>query len=143
MGLITGLVLLALGALAASSAIVANRPDAQKYIEMLRPYQGWMGFVATLWGIWTIISSLLNLSWLTSVPLWWITYALAGVLLAGLGFLSGYPLLSQYLLSKNAEAQRQGAAALAKLTPYQINLGYAGIALAVWLFVARIIWGVG
>jgi len=143
MGLITGLVLLALGVLAASSAIVANRPDAQKYIEMLRPYQGWMGFVATLWGIWTIISSLLNLSWLTSVPLWWITYALAGVLLAGLGFLSGYPLLSQYLLSKNAEAQRQGAAALAKLTPYQINLGYAGIALAVWLFVARIIWGVG
>jgi len=143
MGLITGLVLLALGALAASSAIVANRPDAAKYIEMLRPYQGWMGLVATLWGIWTIISSLLNLSWLTSVPLWWITYALAGVLLAGLGFLSGYPLLSQYLLSKNAEAQRQGAAALAKLTPYQINLGYAGIALAVWLFVARIIWGVG
>ena len=143
MGLITGLVLLALGVLAASSAIVANKPDAEKYIEMMRPYQGWVGFVACIWGILTIISSILNLSWLASVPLWWITYALAGVLLAGLGFLSGYPLLSQYLLSKNAEAQRQGEAALAKLTPYQINLAYAGIALAIWLFVARVIWSVG
>jgi hypothetical protein len=143
MGLITGLVLLALGVLAASSVIVANKPDAEKYIEMLRPYQGWVGFVACLWGVWTIIVSILNLNWLTFVPLWWISYALAGVLLAGLGFLSGYPLLSQYLLSKNAEAQRQGEAALARLTPYQINLGYAGIALGIWLFVARFIWAVG
>ena len=32
-GLITGLVLLALGALAAASSIVARRPDAKAYIE--------------------------------------------------------------------------------------------------------------
>lgn len=143
MGLITGLVLLALGALAASSAIVAKKPDAGKYIEMLRPYQGWVGFVACIWGVWTIISSLLNLGWLSIVPFWWLTYAVAGVLLAGLGFLSGYPLLSQYILSKNPEAQKQGAAALAKLTPYQINLGYAGIAFAIWTVMARFIWGYG
>ena len=40
-GLITGLVLLALGALAAASSIVARRPDAKAYIELMVPYQGW------------------------------------------------------------------------------------------------------
>ena len=36
-GLITGLVLLALGALASASSIVARRPDAKAYIEMMVP----------------------------------------------------------------------------------------------------------
>jgi len=38
-GLITGLILLALGALAAASSIVARRPDAQAYIDKMVPYQ--------------------------------------------------------------------------------------------------------
>ena len=49
-GLITGLVLLALGALAAASSIVARRPDAKAYIELMVPYQGWFGFITCLWG---------------------------------------------------------------------------------------------
>ena len=143
MGLITGIVLLALGVLAASSSIVAKRPDAQRYIEMLRPYQGWVGSGACLLGLWLILSALWHLNSASWVPLWWLTYAVAGVLLASLGFLSGYPLLSQYVLSKNPQVARQGEVALAKLTPYQINLGYAGIALAIWTLIAMIVWGVG
>ena len=78
-GLITGLVLLALGALAAASSIVARRPDAKAYIELMVPYQGWFGFITCLWGAWTIINAIINLNWLGYVPVWWLTYLATGV----------------------------------------------------------------
>lgn len=143
MGLIAGIVLLVLGILAASTSIVAQRPDAARYIEMLRPYQGWVGFGACLWGLWIILAALWHLNSPGWVPIWWLTYAAAGVLLAGLGFLMGYPLLALHILSRNPEAARHGETALAKLAPYQVNLGYAGIALGLWTLVARVVWGVG
>jgi hypothetical protein len=143
MGLITGIVLLILGVLAASTSIIAKRPDAQKYIEMLRPYQGWVGFAGCLWGLWIILRSIWHLNLLGWAPLWWLTYAIGGVLLAGLGFLMGYPLLQQYILSKHPEMTKQGEAALAKLTPYQITLGYIGIAFAIWTIIVRISGGIG
>jgi hypothetical protein len=67
-GLITGLILLALGALAAASSIVARRPDAKAYIEMMVPYQGWFGFITCLWGAWIIINAIINLNWFGYVP---------------------------------------------------------------------------
>ncbi|MBV9522288.1 MAG: hypothetical protein JO010_05820, partial [Alphaproteobacteria bacterium] len=107
MGLFAGLVLLVLGILAAASSIVAKRPDAQASIDKLVPYQGWIGFIACLWGIWIIISAVLNLSLLGFAPIWWITLAATGVLEFALGLLLGYGLLTQYLLSKNAEAMKR------------------------------------
>jgi hypothetical protein len=143
MGLITGIVLLLLGVLGAAPSIILKRPDAQRYIEMLRPYQGAVGAGACLWGVWVILRTLWHLNWLSWVPLWWLTYAVDGVLLASLGFLLGYALLSQYLLSKNPNVARQSAIALARLTPYQINLGYACIALGIWTLLGGLIWGIG
>ena len=89
MGLVTGAVLIALGVLAAASSIVAKRPDAQVYIDKLVPYQGWLGFIACLWGVWIIISAILNLNWFSYVPIWWLTYAATGALIAALGLLLG------------------------------------------------------
>src|SRR5262245_5852860 len=88
LGLVTGAALIALGVLAAASSIVAKRPDAQAYIDKLLPYQGWLGFIACLWGIWIIISAVLNLNWFSYVPIWWLTYAATGVLIAALGLRS-------------------------------------------------------
>ena len=68
MGLITGIVLIILGTLAASSFIVARRPEAAGLIATLSRYQGWLGFVFCLWGIWTTIHAVMNLSWLGSTP---------------------------------------------------------------------------
>src|SRR5579864_9189044 len=143
MGLITVIVMLVLGILAASPGIIARRPDAQKYIDMLRPYQGWVGFGGCLWGLFIILRAIWHLNLLGWAPLWWLTYAVGGVLLAGLGFLMGYPLLSQHILSKNPEVAKHGEVALTKLTPYQITLGYAGIAFAIWMLIVRISGGLG
>jgi hypothetical protein len=138
MGLITGLVLIALGMLAASSGIVARRPDAQRYIDALVPYQGWLGFVACLWGIWIIFNAVLHLDWIGYVPIWWITFALTGALEFAIGLLLGYALLTKYLLSRNAEATRRGEQMRLTLVPYQTTLGYVAIVLGMWTIVAMI-----
>jgi hypothetical protein len=136
MGLITGIVLIALGLLAASSSIVARRPDAQSYIDALVPYQGWLGFVTCLWGVWIVFNAVLNLGWLGYVPIWWITFAASGALQFALGLLLGYALLTKFLLSRNAEAMRRGEQVRLSLVPYQTTLGYLAIVLGLWTVAA-------
>jgi hypothetical protein len=141
MGLLTGIVLLVLGFLGSASSIVAKRPDAREAIDKLVPFQGWIGLVCCLWGIWIIISSVLNLNWLSIVPIWWLTFFATGVLEFALGLLLGYALLSQFLLSKNPEATRRGEEVRAMLAPYQTMLGYASIAVGIWTIIAgTVIW---
>jgi hypothetical protein len=147
LGLVTGAVLIALGVLASASSIVtssaltrvfrrAMRPDAQVYIDKLVPYQGWLGFIACLWGIWIIISAVLNLNWFSYVPIWWLTYAATGALIAALGLLLGYALLTKFVLSHNAEAVRRGEQVGLSMVPYQVTLGYVAIVLGIWTIVA-------
>jgi hypothetical protein len=139
MGLITGIVLIALGVLAASSSIVARRPDAQSYIDALVPYQGWLGFITCLWGVWIIFNAVLHLNWLGYVPIWWATFALSGALEFALGLLLGFALLTKYLLSRNAEAMRRGEQVRLSLVPYQTTLGYIAIVLGIWTLVAPLL----
>ena len=142
MGLISGIVLIALGLLAASSSIVAKRPDIKSYIDALVPYQGWLGFVACLWGIWIVFNAILHPEWIRYIPLWWLTFAASGALAFCLGFLLGYGLLTQYLLSRNEEAMRRGEQLRQKLMPYQTTMGYAAILLGAWSVVATVLFGV-
>jgi hypothetical protein len=141
-GLITGLVLLALGALAAASSIVARRPDAKAYIEMMVPYQGWFGFITCLWGAWIIINAIINLNWFGHVPVWWLTYLATGVLIASLGLLLGYALLTKLIFSRNATAAERGEQIRAAIVPYQTVLGYAAIVLGLWTIVATFLYRV-
>ena len=143
MGLITAIVLLVLAILAAPTCIVARRPDALRNSDMLRPYQGGVGFAGCFWGLIVILLAILQLRLLGWAPIWWLTYVFGGALLAGLGFLMGYALLSQHVLSRNPEMAKQGEVALARLTPYQINLGYIGIVFAVWMLLVWVSGGVG
>jgi hypothetical protein len=139
MGLITGFVLIALGLLAASSSIVARRPDAQSYIDALVPFQGWLGFITCLWGIWIVFNAVLHLDWLGYAPIWWITFASSGVLEFALGLLLGYALLTKFLLSRNAEAMKRGEQVRLSLVPYQTTLGYLAIVLGVWTVVSPLL----
>ena len=122
-GLITGLVLLALGALAAASSIVARRPDAKAYIELMVPYQGWFGFITCLWGAWTIINAIINLNWFGYVPVWWLTYLATGVLIASLGLLLGYALLTKVIFSHSAQAAQRGERDPENACPHLMRAG--------------------
>ena len=140
MGLITGIVLVALGVLAASSSIVAQRPDAQAYIDKLVPFQGWLGFIACIWGVWIVITAILNLNWISYVPVWWLTYAATGAVIAILGLILGYGLLTQYIFSHSAEAVRRGEQIRLSIVPYQVTLGYVAIGLGLWTIAATFIY---
>ncbi|MFH1529717.1 MAG: hypothetical protein ABIK09_03160 [Pseudomonadota bacterium] len=138
MGLATGALLIVLGILAASGFIIKKRPEAKELIAKLATYQGWIGFVCCIWGVWTIINSVLNLGWLKEFPIWWITYLASGVVQAGLGFILGYGLLQTYALAKApAEARAKAEQFYQKLVAVQIPFGLIGIGVGVWCIIAQ------
>lgn len=138
MGLIGGIWMALLGVLAASNLIIAKKPDAKELIAKMAPYQGWIGAVSALWGAWGIISSILNLGWLTTWPIYWATYLAVGVLQFALGLLLGVGVLKTFI--KQPEAVAKMDQLIEKLAPKQGLLGLIAIGLGAWLVVAGFIW---
>ena len=134
--LLLALLLIVAGALAAASLIVQKQPNARDALAKLVPFQGIIGIILLLWGLWQLIDLLRYFGLLMQFfPITAIAY-LASVLVAiGLGILLGYGLIQQYVLSKNADASRSGEAVRAKLSGIQVPLGIAGIGLGIWLIV--------
>lgn len=134
MYIVNGLWLAVLGALAASNLIIAKRPDAADALAKLAPYQGWMGAISALWGIFGIISSVLGIALLSVWPILWITGLANAVILAALGLLLGVGVLKTFI--KAPEAQAKMDETIAKLAPKQGVLGLVGIGLGVWMILA-------
>jgi hypothetical protein len=139
MAWVTIAVLLVLGVLGASSIILAKKPDAKEAIEKLSKYGGWVGVVAAIWGVWIVLQSLLNLGWLGAgmyFLVMWASSLATGLVLAGLGFIFGYGMVTTYL---SAEARAKGEKMRMKLAGYQAKLGLLSIALAIWWVVFVVI----
>lgn len=124
------------GVIAASGLIIARRPDAQEWIDKITPYQGWLGLGLFGWGLYWLVGFVLpNIGALTSIPLQFaviMTVLVSGV---GIGFLLGFGLITQYVLSKNAQAEAKGRAIRQKLTMIQAPLGLVAIASGVLSYV--------
>lgn len=138
-----GILLICLGLLAVPSLILSRRPDAKEVFDKITPYQGWIGIVFCIWGLWEIISALLNIRWLSIVPISWLLWLATGVVTAALGFILGYTLIQHYALSKNAEAAEKGAELLAKLRPQQGKLGVAAIVIGILAVISSLVWRIG
>lgn len=134
MGLIGGIWLAVLGVLGASSLIIAKRPDAKEMIDKIAPYQGWIGAVSALWGIWMVISSVLSIGWLAVAPIYWATYLADGVLQLLLGLLLGVGVLKQFI--KDPTANEKMDQTIAKIAPYQGTLGLIAIGVGIWMVIA-------
>lgn len=138
--MVNGIWLIVLGALAVPSLILAKRPDAKEVLGKLALYQGWIGAVSAIFGAWGIISSVLNIAWLTSAPIYWVTLLANAVLLTALGLILGIGVLKTFI--KNAAAQAKLDQTLAKVAPHQGRLGIAGMGFGVWMIVAGILFHV-
>jgi hypothetical protein len=55
-----------------------------------------------------------------------------------LGFILGYGIINQHLLSKNDEVKEKGQQLLAKLIPIQNKLGMIAIGLGIWVIIASL-----
>ena len=140
MGFISGLWLAVLGVLGAASLIIAKRPDAKQWIDKLVPYQGWIGAISAIWGLITTLRALFAIRLLTIVPIWWLSWLAAGVLLLALGLLLGVGVLKSFITQ--AQAQQKMDVAILKLAPYQGRLGIVAIAVGVWVAFAGLMFRV-
>jgi len=130
MGLISGIWLAVLGVLGAASLIVAKKPDAKELIAKLSPYQGWIGAVSALYGVYYTLMAVLNIGMMGHWPIWWITWLATGLVMTLLGFLLGIGVMKTFV--KDPAANAKADQMLAKLAPYQGTLGLISIGLGIW-----------
>jgi hypothetical protein len=141
MGLVGGIWLALLGILAVPNLILGKRPDAKAMLDKITPYQGWIGAISALYGVWGIISSILSLSWIAHWPIYWATYLAVAVVQLALGLLLGVGVLKQFI--KAPAAVEKMDQTIAKLAPKQGLLGLVAIGLGIWLVVAGFIYTIG
>jgi len=138
--MVNGIWLALLGVLAVPSLLLSKKPDAKEMLAKLAPYQGWMGAVSCLWGIWGIISSVLNLGWLAHFPIYWVTFLADSILLAALGLILGIGTMKTFIKDPTAQAKMDET--LAKLAPHQGRLGLVAVCVGAWMVVSSILWHV-
>jgi hypothetical protein len=134
MELINALLLVAGGILAVSSLIVAKKPDAQKLIDKLVPYQAVIGIALLAFGIVNLLRLLDHLGGLLrAYPMFAMTLLALCVTSILLGFMFGMPQISKWIPGENA-AEQKGMELSKKLAPYQVIIGLIGLASALlWL----------
>lgn len=139
MWVITVVVLFVGGLLGAANLVIAKKPNAKELIDKLTPYQGWIGVVLVLWGIWDLIGVLRSLGTMSAAPLWWVIALVTAMTELGLGFLLGYGLISKYVLGRSPQAQEKGRELRAILAKYQGPLGLTAMGLAIVFAVLTLI----
>jgi len=134
-----GLITIAGGILAASALIIARKPNAKDLIDKITPYQGWIGIVMFIWGVWGTLQCVGGIGQLAHRPLLWVLWLASSVADLVVGFLLGFGLITKYALGKNAAAQARGQQIRARLAGYQGMFGLLAIAMGslyiVWLYV--------
>jgi hypothetical protein len=124
-----GLITIAGGILAASSLIIARKPNAKELIDKITPYQGWIGIVMFFWGIWAVLDCVRHVGFISVVPLFWTFWLAQGIADLLVGFLLGFGLITKYALGKSAVAQERGQQIRARLAGYQGVLGLFAISM--------------
>lgn len=140
--MLNGIMLVFLSIIAVPSLVLSKKPNAKELLEKIEPYQGWIGLVFCILGVWGIIGSVLNLGWLTTAPIWWVTLAAGSLVQATLGFMLGSGLMNKLFMGKNPEAQKKAEELRAKIAPKQGKLGVLGIAVGAWMIVASFLYAI-
>jgi hypothetical protein len=132
------------GLLAASGFIMARKPDAKKYLDMLAPYSGFIGIGMFVDGVINIpfwLSNGLGSGYFTGLSKIMILLLVPTLVLTG--FLLGFGLAAKYIFKGggNQAAQEKAGKMQAKLANFAAPLGFVTIiaGLLFMLFWLRII----
>lgn len=140
MGFLYSAWLFLLGVLGASNLIIAKKPDAAELIAKMAPYQGGFGAISAVWGIWVLISAVLNLGMIGAsmfATVWWGIWLATGIVLISLGLLLGVGVLKTFIKDPTAQAKMDET--VQKLAPKQGVLGLVAIGIAVGGLVVQVI----
>ena len=123
------LLLIAAGILAASSLIIAKKPDAKAMIDKIAPYQAMLGIILLIWGLYNFFINI-GPGWmikiLSAAPLLGIT--LWGMLVSSilLGIMFGMPMVAKMSAGGAAKGEQMAK----KLAPFQTLIGLVAIGSA-------------
>lgn len=140
MGLSSGIILIILGGLCLPGLVAGKSPKAKELLDKIVPFQGWLGLVTFVWGLWGIVTAVTTLGWLGSWPLWWATRLTANVLNFAGGALLGFGMIQKFLLAKApAEAQAKAEALFEKLVKIQSKVGIACLVGGLWVILYELV----
>ncbi|MGO9831830.1 MAG: hypothetical protein ACLPJH_16985 [Myxococcaceae bacterium] len=130
LGLVLGLWLLLLGVLGASS-LVGRREEGRKALAALEPYQGWIGVVSVVWGVWRFVLLVLGVHYRP-----WLLNLVAAGLLVCLGLLLGVGILEGFLKDPSGKANVEKL--VQKLIPYRQTLGVVAMVFGGFIVLSRL-----
>jgi len=140
--MIWGITLILLSLIAVPSLILSKKPNAKELLEKVEPYQGWIGLIFCFWGVWGIISAVLNIGWLSSSPIWWATLLAGNIVSAILGFMLGSGVINKLFLTNNDVAKARAEEFRAKIAPKQGKLGILGLIVGIWMIAASFLYAI-
>ncbi len=129
MGIVYGIWLLLLGCLAVPNLVISKYADAKKILDKLAPFQGWIGLVSAVWGLYEVTWMLSSLSLIKEGIRGFVHFviiAVAVICQIALGFLLGIGIIRSFV--KDGQARAKIDAFFEKLLTYQILLGILAIA---------------
>lgn len=134
--MIYGITLILLSIIAVPSLIISKKPNAKELLGKVAPYQGYIGLIFCIFGIWGLITSFINIGWLTTAPIWWVTLLIGSFVEAALGFMLGFGMIDKLILAKNPMAIEKASSLREKMAPQLGRLGVLGLVIGVWMIVA-------
>jgi len=141
MNIIDGVWLFVLGCLAVPSMVLSKSPEAKKALDKLVPFQGWIGVISLLWGLYNIIWLI---RWLSALGhgvkgiIFFLVFAAFVVCQLVLGFILGIGIVKSFVKDANAQAKLDET--LTKVLPYQSTLGLVAIADGILLVVMSFVY---
>lgn len=129
--LFTCIILIILGIAAAPSIVLSKKPNAKDMLDKLVPYQGWLGVIVCVIGIWSAIGGILGIQYLHIAPFYWLAGMAVSLVEVLLGFIMGFGLINKYVLSRNSASEEKGRQLLENLLPMQEKLGIAAIIIGI------------
>ncbi|HKY94062.1 MAG TPA: hypothetical protein VJL84_02100 [Kiloniellales bacterium] len=132
---ITIIFMILTGVLAAAGMIAARQPNAGAAINKLVPFQGIIGILALVWGVWSLIEFFTSglLQAFSVVPVLILLSLAAAILMILLGFLFGWTLIARVTGGGGGATSAQQ-----KLAGIQGPLGILTIIVAVLLLILNL-----
>jgi hypothetical protein len=128
------IVAIALGAFILAPRFLGENEDATAALEKVSPFQGIIGLIVVVFAL-LAFGSLIGA--ISMYDLFRISLMLTIFDILALGFVLGYGLISEQVLSKSENASTKGTELNDRLQPRQELLGMAAIGLAVLTIILR------